>query len=148
LVCSIRLSEITADLLFTFQDFVEFLNDLHQLVRIFGLQCGATEVSPVLAVLFRHCANPPRCAFCTDDWVWPWWQRHPLQHEEPQTGCGAKGGAGGLADGRGTVVMPTVGHEFDKSVGSVDRARGDDRRRDSRRSAWRSSPLRILMIKA
>jgi hypothetical protein len=44
--------------------------------------------------------------------------------------------------------MPTICHEFEKRHSSVDWARRYDRWRSSQRSARRSCPLRILMIKA
>lgn len=43
--------------------------------------------------------------------------------------------------------MPTIGHEFDERHRSVGGARRYDRCRSSQRSARRSCPPRILMIK-
>jgi hypothetical protein len=44
--------------------------------------------------------------------------------------------------------MPTIRHEFDRRLRIANWLRGDDRGWSRQRRAWRSEPLRILMIKA
>jgi hypothetical protein len=44
--------------------------------------------------------------------------------------------------------MPTIRHEFDRRLRIANWLRGDDGGWSRQRRAWRSEPLRILMIKA
>jgi hypothetical protein len=52
------LPEITTDLFFAFQGFVEFLNDLLQLIGISRPECGVAQLSPISVFACGHSAPP------------------------------------------------------------------------------------------
>ena len=67
-VRSSNLPEITKDLLFTFQDLLEFLNDDQQLVRTSCFQSGSTQLSPALVFSFKPDAALKRDAGWLAGW--------------------------------------------------------------------------------